>query len=47
MSNHAEVYQQLIEILNSNTDKATNSFDGFKTVEIIEKIYRSGSKKNY
>jgi UDP-N-acetyl-2-amino-2-deoxyglucuronate dehydrogenase len=41
MSNHAEVYRQLIAVLNGNTAITTNSFDGLKTVEIIEKIYQS------
>jgi UDP-N-acetyl-2-amino-2-deoxyglucuronate dehydrogenase len=44
MSNHAEVYRQLITVLNGDVDKMTNSFDGLKTVEIIEKIYQSGKR---
>jgi UDP-N-acetyl-2-amino-2-deoxyglucuronate dehydrogenase len=41
MSNHGEVYKNLISILNSKADLATNSLEGLKTVEIIEKIYQS------
>jgi predicted dehydrogenase len=42
MSNHAEVYQQVIEAINSeNNSIITNSFEGLKTVEIIERIYEA------
>lgn len=43
MSNHGEVYQNLIEVLNGTASIATNGFEGLKTVEIIEKIYQSAS----
>jgi UDP-N-acetyl-2-amino-2-deoxyglucuronate dehydrogenase len=40
MSNHDRVYDNLIEVLKNNASISTNSFEGLKTVEIIEKIYR-------
>ena len=39
MSNHDKVYQNLFEVLMNNAPISANSFEGFKTVEIIEKIY--------
>jgi UDP-N-acetyl-2-amino-2-deoxyglucuronate dehydrogenase len=39
MSNHDKVYDNLIEVLNNNATISTSSFEGLKTVEIIEKIY--------
>lgn len=41
MSNHDKVYDNLIEVLQNNAAITTSSFEGLKTVEIIEKIYRS------
>jgi len=41
MSNHDKVYDNLIEVLQNNAAISTSSFEGLKTVEIIEKIYRS------
>ena len=41
MSNHDKVYDNLIEVLRNNASITTNSFEGLKTVEIIEKIYKS------
>ncbi|RYZ56168.1 MAG: Gfo/Idh/MocA family oxidoreductase [Sphingobacteriales bacterium] len=41
MSNHDKVYENLIEVLTNNAAISTNSFEGLKTVEIIDKIYRS------
>jgi UDP-N-acetyl-2-amino-2-deoxyglucuronate dehydrogenase len=40
MSNHDKVYDNLIEVLQNNGTISTSSFEGLKTVEIIEKIYR-------
>ena len=40
MSNHDKVYENLIDVLTNNASISTNSFEGLKTVEIIEKIYR-------
>lgn len=41
MSNHDKVYDNLVEVLRNNAAISTSSFEGLKTVEIIEKIYRS------
>lgn len=40
MSNHDKVYDNLVEVLKNNAAISTSSFEGLKTVEIIEKIYR-------
>ena len=40
MSNHDKVYDNLIEVLRNGASISTNSFEGLKTVEIIEKIYK-------
>ena len=39
MSNHGEVYKNLIDVINNNAVISTSSFEGLKTVEAIEKIY--------
>jgi len=44
MSNHDKVYDNLIEVLQHNAAISTSSFEGLKTVEIIEKIYRSATR---
>ena len=41
MSNHDKVYDNVIEVLTNNGIIATNGFEGLKTVEIIDKIYRA------
>jgi UDP-N-acetyl-2-amino-2-deoxyglucuronate dehydrogenase len=46
MSNHDKVYQNVIEVLNNKGIIATNGFEGLKTVEIIEKIYKSAAINN-
>lgn len=40
MSNHDKVYDNLIGVLQHGAAISTSSFEGLKTVEIIEKIYR-------
>jgi UDP-N-acetyl-2-amino-2-deoxyglucuronate dehydrogenase len=40
MSNHDLVYQNVIDVLTKGASISTNSFEGLKTVEIIEKIYK-------
>jgi predicted dehydrogenase len=40
MSNHDKVYDNLIGVLQNNAAISTSSFEGLKTVEIIEKIYK-------
>jgi len=39
MSNHDKVYQNLVDVLKKNASMAAGSYDGLKTVQIIEKIY--------
>ena len=46
MSNHDKVYKNLIEVLNGNGAISANSFEGLKTVEIIDKIYSSAKVLN-
>jgi UDP-N-acetyl-2-amino-2-deoxyglucuronate dehydrogenase len=41
MSNHDKVYQNLIDVLNNNATISTNSFEALKTVDIIERLYKS------
>lgn len=41
MSNHDKVYDNLIEVLQNGAPITTSSYEGMKTVEIIEKIYKS------
>ena len=45
MSNHDIIYTQLIEALQHPSHDFANAFDGFKTVEIIEKVYQSSRIK--
>lgn len=44
MSNHDKVYENVVEVLTNGGMIATNSFEGLKTVEIIEKIYALANK---
>ncbi|MBL4716750.1 MAG: oxidoreductase [Bacteroidetes bacterium] len=39
MSNHGEVYENVVDVLTNKGVIATNGFEGLKTVEIIDKIY--------
>lgn len=41
MSNHDKVYENVVDVLNNGSAISTNSFEGLKTVEIIDKIYSS------
>ncbi|GAO45216.1 Gfo/Idh/MocA family protein [Flavihumibacter petaseus] len=41
MSNHDKVYDNLVEVLKNGASITTSSFEGLKTVEIIEKIYKA------
>ena len=45
MSNHDKVYKNVIDVLQIGGSISTNSFEGLKTVEIIDKIY-SSAKSN-
>jgi UDP-N-acetyl-2-amino-2-deoxyglucuronate dehydrogenase len=40
MSNHDKVYENVIDVLKNNGKIAANGYEGMKTVEIIERIYR-------
>lgn len=44
MSNHDKVYENVIDVLQNGSSISTNSFEGLKTVEIIDKIYKSANK---
>jgi len=41
MSNHKEIYENLVQALNDESHPFTNAFDGLKTVEAIEQIYKA------
>ena len=43
MSNHDQVYQNLVAVLNDQAEMTASGFDGLKTVEIIEKIYSAAN----
>jgi UDP-N-acetyl-2-amino-2-deoxyglucuronate dehydrogenase len=44
MSNHDKVYENLVAFLQNKEPVYINSFDGLKTVEIIEKIYQESAQ---
>ncbi len=44
MSNHDKVYDNLIDVLQNNASITTSAFEGMKTVEIIEKIYKAATR---
>ena len=46
MSNHAQVYENVVDVLSNGGVIATNGYEGLKTVEIIDKIYASIAKSN-
>jgi len=41
MSNHDKVYENVIDVLQNGAKMTTSAFDALKTVEIIQKIYKS------
>ncbi|WP_421763007.1 Gfo/Idh/MocA family protein [Ekhidna sp.] len=43
MSNHDRVYENLIDVLLNEGSISTNGLEGLKTVEIIERIYKSAN----
>jgi len=43
MSNHDKIYENLMKALNDDTHPFVNALDGLKTVEAIERIYKSVS----
>ncbi|HKJ80618.1 MAG TPA: Gfo/Idh/MocA family oxidoreductase [Ignavibacteriaceae bacterium] len=44
MSNHDQVYKNVVEVLIDGGVIATNGFEGLKTVEIIDKIYTNANQ---
>jgi predicted dehydrogenase len=44
MSNHDKVYDNVIDVLKNNAPITTTAAEGLKTVEIIEKIYRTATR---
>jgi UDP-N-acetyl-2-amino-2-deoxyglucuronate dehydrogenase len=44
MSNHDKVYENVIDVLQNGSEISTSSFEGLKTVEIIDKIYQSAKR---
>ncbi len=46
MSNHDKVYENVIDVLVHGGTISTSAFDALKTVEIIEKIYKSAQELN-
>ena len=45
MSNHGEVYKNVVDVLSGKEEIATNGFEGMKTVQMIEDIYSSSKWK--
>lgn len=43
MSNHDKIYENIVNVLKRNASISTSSFEGLKTVEIIDKIYSSAT----
>lgn len=46
MSNHDKVYENLVDVLQNGSSISTSSFEGLKTVEIIDRIYTSAKALN-
>ena len=44
MSNHDKVYDNVIDVLQNNASITTSAYEGMKTVEIIEKIYKAATR---
>ena len=44
MSNHKEVYENLVAAIDNTSHPFTNAFDGLRTVTAIEKIYKAVNK---
>lgn len=45
MSNHGEVYKNVVDVLKNGATISTSCFEGLKTVEIIDKIYASAPRQ--
>jgi len=41
MSNHDKIYENVVDVLSNSGSIQTSAFEGLKTIEIIDKIYRS------
>lgn len=46
MSNHSEVYDNIHAVLCNNAQVTTSGYEGLKTVEIIERIYKAAQGPN-
>lgn len=46
MSNHDKIYENLVDVLSNGASITTSAFEGLKTVEIIDKIYKSIQNNN-
>ena len=46
MSNHDKIYENVVDVLVNNASISANGFEGLKTVEIIDKIYKSASDES-
>ena len=44
MSNHDQVYKNVVDVLTKSGVIATNGYEGLKTVEIIDKIYTAAKR---
>jgi predicted dehydrogenase len=44
MSNHEAYYKEVWQSIRETADRSTNSFEAFKTVEIIERIYQASQQ---
>ena len=47
MSNHGQVYENVVDVLTRGGVIATNGYEGLKTVEIIEKIYSAARRDRH
>jgi UDP-N-acetyl-2-amino-2-deoxyglucuronate dehydrogenase len=47
MSNHDKIYENVVDVLINGGAITTNSFEGLKTVEIIDKIYQAAKLYHY
>lgn len=47
MSNHDKVYDNIMDVLRNGAPVITNAHEAMKTVEIIQRIYTNGRKRNY
>jgi UDP-N-acetyl-2-amino-2-deoxyglucuronate dehydrogenase len=44
MSNHDQVYRNLVDTLQNNVPFYATAYEGLQTVDIIERIYRAANK---